>query len=187
MSDAASLKQAIFLDRDGTLNVEVDEVLTPDALVLIEGAGQAVRVINEAGYLAIVTTNQAVVARGECSEADLCRVHERLKRLLAQDRAHLDAIYFCPHHPDFSGPCNCRKPAPGMILRAANDFRIDLPNSWVIGDSAKDIRLARNVGAHAALVRTGKAGADTTPEDGPDGVFDSLPYAVSFITGKVVC
>jgi D-glycero-D-manno-heptose 1,7-bisphosphate phosphatase len=182
MSDSPAAR-AIFLDRDGTLNVEVDAVLTPDHLRLIDGAGAAVRRINRAGYLAILITNQAVVARGDCGAEDLRRVHEQLRLLLARDGGRLDAVYYCPHHPDFTGACGCRKPAPGMILQAQSDFNIDLPNSWVVGDSAKDIRLARNAGAHAALVRTGKAGADAGPDDRPDGIFDSLGDAVSFITG----
>jgi len=185
MSDSGCRQRAIFLDRDGTLNVEVDAVLTPKDLRLIEGAGEAVHRINRAGYRAIVVTNQAVIARGDCSESDVRQVHEELSRLLERDNGCLDAVYYCPHHPDYTGPCCCRKPAPGMILRAQADFDLDLRESWMIGDSAKDIRLARNVGARAALVRTGKAGSDAGPDDQPDEAFDSIGDAVAFITGKV--
>jgi len=184
MDEAASLNRAIFLDRDGTLNVEVDRVMTPGLLELIDGAGEAVRRINDSGYLAILITNQAVIARGECSDRQLADVHERLKVLLAKNYAHLDAIYYCPHYPDVSGPCRCRKPAPGMILKAQADFSIDLEESWMIGDSVKDIRVARNAGSHAALVLTGKAGSDCGPDDRPDATFDSLGDAVTYITGR---
>ena len=185
MSDAPGRERAIFLDRDGTLNVEVDTVLTPGDIRLIEGAGEAVHGINCAGYRAIVVTNQAVIARGQSSEEEVQLVNDDLRRLLELDNGCLDAIYYCPHHPDFTGPCGCRKPAPGLILRAQADFNIDLAQSWMIGDSVKDIRLARNVGARAVLVRTGKGGSDASPEDTPDVVFDSICAAVAVITGKV--
>ncbi len=179
-------RRAVFLDRDGTLNVEIDQLLVPDRVTLIEGAGEAVRAINEAGLLAILVTNQAVIARGYCGEEDLERVHARLRDLLARDGGHLDAIYYCPHHPDYTADCDCRKPAPGLIRRAQADFDIDLARSWVVGDSVKDIRLARAVGAGAALVRTGKAGSDLGPDDWPDRVFTSVRDAADFITERVL-
>ncbi|MDE3195640.1 MAG: HAD-IIIA family hydrolase [Acidobacteriota bacterium] len=184
MSEASPRRRAVFLDRDGTLNVEVEAVLAPGDLKLIDGAGKAVRRINEAGLLAILVTNQAIVARGDCDVPGLDRIHDELRRALAADGARLDAIYFCPHHPGYTGACDCRKPAPGLILAAQRDFNIDLPNSWVIGDSMKDIRIARNVGARAALVKTGKAGRDAGPDDRPDAVFESLGDAVTFIAGE---
>ena len=183
MSEGSRGRRAVFLDRDGTLNVEVDSVRTPADLRLIEGAGAAVRRMNQAGWLAILVTNQAILARGDCDIGGLERIHDELRRQLAKEGARLDAIYFCPHHPDCTGICDCRKPAPGMILRAQSDFDIDLGNSWVVGDSIKDIRIARNVGAHSALVKTGKAGKDAGPDDRPDAVFDSLGEAAAFITG----
>lgn len=176
-------RKAVFLDRDGTLNVEVPLVATPDDLIPIEGAGGAVRKINDAGILAILVTNQAVIARGDCDHAMLRRIHGKLRDALARDGGRLDAIYFCPHHPDQAPPCHCRKPRPGMLLAAQADFDIDLAQSWVIGDSAKDIQLARNAGTRCALVRTGKAGSDIGT-DGmharPDAVFDTLAEAVAF-------
>jgi len=175
-------RRAVFLDRDGTLNAEINEILVPERLTLIEGAAVAVRAINEAGLLAILVTNQAVIARGYCDEEDLTRVHARLRELLTRDGGHLDAIYYCPHHPDYTGACDCRKPAAGLIEQARADFGIDVTNSWVVGDSVKDIRLARAVGANAALVRTGKAGSDLGPNDRPDRVFDSVRDAAAFIT-----
>jgi histidinol-phosphate phosphatase family protein len=184
MSDSPCRERAIFLDRDGTLNVEVDSVLTPGDIRLVDGAGEAVHRINRAGYRAIVVTNQAVIARGESSEEEVRLVNEQLCRLIGQSDGRLDAIYVCPHHPDLTGQCDCRKPAPGMVLRAQADFDLDLSESWMIGDSAKDIRLARNAGTRAALVRTGKGGSDAGPEDWPDETFDSVGEAVRFIIGK---
>jgi len=184
MTDGPGRRRAVFLDRDGTLNVEVELVRTPADLRLIEGAAKAVRRINESGWLAILVTNQAILARGDCGTEGLEKIHDELRRLLARDQARLDAIYVCPHHPDYTGACNCRKPEPGMILRAQSDFNIDLSNSWVVGDSMKDIRIARNVGARSALVKTGKAGRDAGPGDRPDAVFASLREAAAFITSE---
>jgi histidinol-phosphate phosphatase family protein len=172
-------ERAIFLDRDGTLNVEVERVLTPEDFVLVDGAAEAVRRINQSGYRAIVVTNQAIIGRGECDAAALERVHARLNGLLAEAGAHLDALYYCPHYPD--GVCNCRKPAPGLVLDAQSDFHLNLKSCWMIGDSVKDIRLARNTGMRVALVRTGKGGSDRTPGEEPDYTFDTLRDAVEFI------
>ena len=179
-------RKAIFLDRDGTLNVEVARVAAPEDLILIEGIGEAVRRINVSDFLAILVTNQAVIARGHCDRAMLRTIHAKLRETLRKSAAHLDAIYFCPHHPDFGPPCNCRKPKPAMLHAAANDFDIDLAKSWVIGDSAKDIQLARNAGTRCVLIRTGKAGSDIGTEGmhaQPDFVTGTLGEAVELITG----
>jgi histidinol-phosphate phosphatase family protein len=186
-SDSPCRERAIFLDRDGTLNVEVDTVMTPDDIRLIDGAGEAVYQINRAGYRAIVVTNQAVIARGESTEQEVRLVNEQLARLIGQADGRLDAIYVCPHHPDFTGECDCRKPAPGMVLQAQADFGLHLGESWMIGDSVTDIRLARNAGTRAALVRTGKGGSDAGPGDLPDAAFDSVVEAVRFILGEADC
>jgi D,D-heptose 1,7-bisphosphate phosphatase len=184
---------AIFLDRDGTLNVEVERVRTPGDLELIGGAAEAVRMINRSGLRAILVTNQAVLARGDCDEPGLRRIHAKLETLLGREGAWLDAIYYCPHHPHRGYPgevaelkidCDCRKPKPGMVLHAKKDFNLDLRNSWMIGDSALDARTARATGMRAVLVRTGKAGADLSPADLPDFTFDSLLDAIVFITGN---
>ncbi len=185
--DSPCRDRAIFLDRDGTLNVEVDSVLTPGNIRLIDGAGEAVYQINRAGYRAILVTNQAVIARGESTAEEVRLVNEQLARLIGRSGGRLDAIYVCPHHPDFTGECGCRKPAPGMVLQARADFGLDLGASWMIGDSVKDIGLARNAGMHAALVRTGKGGSDAGPEDSPDEAFDSVGEAVRFIIGEADC
>jgi D,D-heptose 1,7-bisphosphate phosphatase len=170
--------------------VEVDRVTTPEHLVLIDGAVEAVARINHMGIRAILVTNQAIIARGECDEPGLHRIHEKLETLLASGGAWLDAIYYCPHYPrrgvnggipELKIDCTCRKPKPGMILQAKKDFNLDLANSWMIGDSAKDIQLARATGLRSILVRTGKAGTDCGPGEHPDYAFDSLIEAVAFI------
>jgi len=185
----SAARRAVFPDRDGTLNVEVAAVARPEDLIPIDGIGDAVRKINDSGFLAILVTNQAIIARGECDAPMLRRIHVRLKDLFDHSGAHLDAIYFCPHHPDYGPPCGCRKPKPGMLLAAAGDFDNDLAQSWVIGDSAKDVQPARNAGAQSALLRTGKGGADIGAEGmhaAPDGVFDTLGEAVNHITGRAI-
>ncbi len=154
---------AIFFDRDGTLNEEVPWISRPEQLTLIPGAGDAVRLVNERGWLAVVITNQAVVARGDCTEAELRRIHDKLEWLLGEQHAYLDGLYYCPHHPDAGYPgerpelkikCACRKPGTELIERAVRDLHIDLSRSWFIGDRASDIRTAENAGIRSALVLT---------------------------------
>lgn len=152
---------AVFLDRDGTLNYERGWLSAPDSLELLPGAAEAVRAINRSGRLAVVITNQPVVARGECSEAELRQIHNRLEWLLGESHAYLDAIYYCPHHPDggFPGertdlkiPCVCRKPGTGLLETAARDLNIDIGRSWMIGDREGDMQAARNFGIRSILV-----------------------------------
>lgn len=148
-------QKAVFLDRDGTLNQYVGFLRDIDQLELVEGAAEAVRKINQEGYLAIVVSNQPVIARGEVSEAELGEIHKKLETLLGRQGAYLDAIYYCPHHPDkgFEGEvaelkmeCDCRKPKPGLIYRAAEEYNIDLKNSWMIGDRESDILAGKAAG-----------------------------------------
>lgn len=140
-------QKAVFLDRDGTINKYVGLVKEPEQLELIGGAAEAVRRINKSGMLAVIVTNQPVIARGDCSWDTLQETHDRLETLLGKEGAYLDAIYVCPHHPDkgFAGEraeykraCDCRKPKPGLLLRAAADFNIDISQSYMIGDSERD-------------------------------------------------
>ena len=139
-------QRAVFLDRDGTLNKYVGFLRDIDDLELLPGAAEAVRMINDSGYLAIVATNQPVIARGEVTVAQLEEIHMKLETLLGREGAYVDAIYYCPHHPDsgFAGEikelkmdCDCRKPKPGMLLAAARRFNIDLSESWMVGDGAR--------------------------------------------------
>jgi D-glycero-D-manno-heptose 1,7-bisphosphate phosphatase len=150
----------VFIDRDGTLNEDIGYVSTPDELVLYPWAAEAVRRINDSRLLAIVITNQSGIARGMYTETTLDAIHSRMIRELARDGARIDAVYYCPHHPDVEDAryrieCECRKPRTGMLDRATREHQIDLTRSYVIGDKASDIKLAENAGARGALVLTG--------------------------------
>jgi D-glycero-D-manno-heptose 1,7-bisphosphate phosphatase len=152
--------RAFFIDRDGTLNEDIGYVSTPDELVLYPWAAEAVRLVNESGFKAIVITNQSGIARGMYSEQTLGAIHERLIAELARDGARIDAVYYCPHHPeigaaDYRKACDCRKPRTGMLDEAASEYNIELTRSFVIGDKSSDILLAENAGAQSALVLTG--------------------------------
>ena len=151
---------AVFLDRDGTLNIDSGYIADPQELVLYPWAGQAIRLLNENGIKAIVVTNQSTVARGYCSEQMIDAIHDKLQQDLAKEGARLDAIYYCPHHPEigespYLKDCDCRKPRPGMLYKAEREHQIDLTASYVIGDKTLDIQVARSVGARGALVLTG--------------------------------
>lgn len=184
-------RRAIFLDRDGVINVEVDYLHRPEDLRLLPGVPEAIAAINGSSYLAVVITNQSVIARNLCTIAELGAIHGRLGEMLAERGAHLDAIYFCPHHPSPGGPspnreyavsCNCRKPAIGMIRQAERELGIDLSRSWMVGDTGRDAECGRNAGLRTALVRTGHPWAEGDTR--PDHFFDTLPEAVRFILGQ---
>lgn len=154
-------QKAVFLDRDGVINKYVGFLRNIDDFELLDGVSKAIRKINESGYLAIVVTNQPVIARGEVSFAELTEIHNKMETLLGEDGAYLDAIYFCPHHPDkgFDGEipelkfdCDCRKPKPGMLIKAAKKFNIDLTKSWMVGDSDSDIMAGKNAGCSTVLI-----------------------------------
>lgn len=146
-------RPAIFLDRDGTINEEVNLLNKPEQLKLIEGAAEAIRLINKSDYLAIIVTNQPVIARNLCSIEELEYIHASLETMLGNEQAYVNAIYYCPHHPDKGYPeerpeykidCACRKPKPGMFLQAAKDWNIDLSQSYMIGDSDRDLQAGIN-------------------------------------------
>lgn len=154
-------QKAIFLDRDGTINKYVGFLQNIDEFELIDGVADAIKKINASGYLAIVVTNQPVIARGEVSFEKLEAIHNKMETLLGKESAYLDAIYFCPHHPhkgyegerpELKFDCDCRKPKPGMLLSASRDFNIDLSQSWMIGDGENDIRAGQNAGCRTALI-----------------------------------
>jgi D-glycero-D-manno-heptose 1,7-bisphosphate phosphatase len=155
-----SLRAAVFIDRDGTLAHEVGYVNDVSRFRLFPWSIEAVRLINRSGYLAVMVTNQAGVARGYFPEPAVREVHERLQAALADGAARLDGIYYCPHHPDAGEPpyrqdCDCRKPRPGLLTRAASDLGIDLARSWVVGDRQGDLQVAWAVGARGVMVKTG--------------------------------
>ena len=148
-------QKAIFLDRDGTINKYVGFLRNIDDFELIDGVSEAIKLINQSGYLAIVVTNQPVIARGEVSWDELHEIHRKMETLLGKEGVYIDGMYICPHHPDkgFEGErpeykidCDCRKPKPGLLLQAAKGFNIDLAESYMIGDSGRDIEAGENAG-----------------------------------------
>ena len=164
-------QKAIFIDRDGTINRYVGFLRDLDQLELLPGVAKAIQIINQSEYLVIVVTNQPVIARGEVTYEKLQEIHNKMETLLAKEGAFLDAIYFCPHHPDkgFAGEvaslkveCDCRKPKPGMILQAAIDYNIDLKASWMVGDGENDIVAGKAACCRTALVGTGEYAQDVT-------------------------
>ena len=153
-------RPALFMDRDGTISEEVGYVNHPSRFRLFPYSADAIKLLNDNGWLAILVTNQAGVARGYFSEDVIIRVHEQLRSDLHNASAELDAIYYCAHHPSVGEPpyrfdCDCRKPKTGLIDRAAADFEIDLERSWMVGDRYGDVELARNAGLHSAFVLSG--------------------------------
>lgn len=153
-------RRAIIMDRDGTICDEVGYVNHVDRLRLLPRSAEAIRRANDAGYQTVVVTNQAGVARGYFAEDLVEEVHDRLRSMLAASGARLDGIYYCPHHPEVGPPayrkaCDCRKPRPGMLHRARDEMGIDLPSSYVVGDSIRDVEAGRRVGATTVLVETG--------------------------------
>ncbi len=144
---------AVFLDRDGTINEEVSYLNDPEHLALIPDSAEAIRLLNEADIPVILVTNQAGVGRGYFSEATVEEIHEHLREQLAMCGAHLDAIYYCPHHP--KERCSCRKPEPGMLEEAALEHRIDMRRSFMVGDKVSDLEAGRRVGCRIVLVLTG--------------------------------
>lgn len=162
-------RPAIFLDRDGVINKEVNLLNRVEQMELLPGAAEAIRLINQSGYLAIVVTNQPVIARNLCTFEELDNIHQKMETLLGAEHAYINALYLCPHHPDSGYPeerkeykikCTCRKPAPGMLLQAAKDWNIDMDNSYMIGDSDRDYQAGVNAGVkESILVPTNKDNA----------------------------
>lgn len=150
-------KPAVFIDRDGTLNVEKNYLHTWAEWEWIAGAPDAIKRFNEAGYVVIVTSNQAGVARGFYREQDIDSLHQQVDADLQKQGAHIDAYYYCPHHPEHGEvrDCDCRKPEPGMLLRAAAEHDIDLLKSFMIGDKVSDVEAGLNAGVIPILVETG--------------------------------
>lgn len=183
-------RRAVFLDRDGTINHEVNHLSTPTQLVLLDGAGEAVRRLNRSGTLAVCVTNQPVLARGDVTEANMRAIHARLDHLLGERHAFLDRLYLCPHHPDLGFPgevtalkisCDCRKPATGLIDQAVRDMRITRRESWIVGDTTSDIRAGRDADLRTILVLTGHAGRDAKYVDAPDYIMPDLAAAVDWV------
>ncbi|MBV8798156.1 MAG: HAD-IIIA family hydrolase, partial [Hyphomicrobiales bacterium] len=162
-------QKAVFLDRDGALNVEHGLIRRAEDLEVFSFAGSAIRRLNEAEWRTVLVSNQPIIARGEVTEAELRHIHARLETEIGRDHAYLDRIYICPHHPDRGFPgerielkirCDCRKPEPGLIFKARKDLNIDLIRSWYIGDSTADLGAAEKAGVSSILVETGHGGLD---------------------------
>lgn len=154
-------QKAVFLDRDGTINKANGFVTKTDQFELIEGVSEAIKKINKSGYLAIVVTNQPVIARGDATFEELQEIHNKMETELGKDGAFIDGLYFCPHHtdkgfpgerPEYKCNCDCRKPNPGLILKAAKDFNIDLSQSYMIGDSRNDVAAGENAGCKESIL-----------------------------------
>ncbi len=184
------LRQAVFIDRDGTINKEINHLNRPEQLELIPGAGDALRHLNRAGALAVGVTNQPVLARGDVSWEGLQAIHGKLDELLGKKKAYLDKLYICPHHPDkgFEGEvaelkieCDCRKPQTGLIDKAVRELSIDRRKSWMVGDTTSDMVSGKRAGLRTVLVRTGYAGLDGKYETIPDYVVPDLLAAVDLI------
>lgn len=188
------MKRAVFIDRDGTISEEVGYINHPSRFRLFPYAADAIKHLHENGWLAILVTNQAGVARGYFSEEMIQIVHAAMTAELESNGAKMDALYYCAHHPSVGEPpyrfdCDCRKPKPGLITRAAQDFDIDISESWMAGDRYSDIELARNAGLKSAFVLSGYGlGEWEHQRDGwtekPDLVAENLLEAVRVIVSK---
>jgi len=182
--------EAVFLDRDGTINVEVNLLHKVEDFKLIPQVGEAIKIFNNLHIPTIVVTNQPVVARNLCDEKTVQEIHEHMKQELKKDFAYVDEIYYCPHHPEknhaegnplYRIECDCRKPKPGMLLKAKNKFGFNLENCFMIGDSTRDILAAKNAGCRSILVKTGYGGEDKLHTVTPDYTFNNLMDAAIFI------
>lgn len=183
-------QRCIFLDRDGTINVYGDFVKTPDQLRLLPRAAEAISLINRSGYLAVIVTNQPVLARGDVTPSGMAAIQRRLETLLGNEGAYVDATYLCPHHPDkgFVGEvaelkidCDCRKPKPGLFFKAAKDLSVDLANSYCVGDSWKDVAAGKAADCHTVRVTCGEklaAGRDEAEIVCSD-LYEAIQYILS--------
>ncbi len=181
---------AVFLDRDGVINQEVGHLRRKEDFSLLPGVAKAVQRLNRSGLLSVVVTNQPVLARGECSEAELAAIHARMDSFLGEAGAYVDRLYHCPHHPDKGFPgerpelkvlCTCRKPGIGMLEQAQQDLHIDFARSWFVGDRTGDLLAAKRAGVRSILVRTGAAGQDGVYPIAPDYTANDLEAACAFI------
>jgi mannose-1-phosphate guanylyltransferase/phosphomannomutase len=185
-------QKCFFLDRDGTINIYKGLISNIDEFELEDNAAQAVREINNSGYLAIVVTNQPVVARGMCEYKTVNHIHRKMSTLLGEQGAYLDEIIFCPHHPDqgylgenkaFKIKCTCRKPLTGMIDKMVRKYNIDKSQSFIIGDTTTDVQMGKNAGIKTVLVQTGQAGKDGKYDVCPDmeakNLFDAVRKILS--------
>jgi D-glycero-D-manno-heptose 1,7-bisphosphate phosphatase len=192
-------RKAIFIDRDGTLIEERHHLVSSDQLHVFPQSIEALQLINQSGVLAILVTNQSVIARGLLTESGLAEIHRSLETSLAAKGVYLDGIYYCPHHPEagtssYTTDCACRKPAPGMLIRAARDFHLDLDSCVYIGDTLTDVEAGHRAGAVSVLVRTGygsevEAGLTKaerlSPQRYPDYIASDILQAVKWSLERI--
>jgi len=183
------MRRAVFLDRDGTINVEKDYLYRIEDLEFIDGSVEAIRLLNEAGFLVVVVSNQSGVARGYYTEDDVELLHRHIAAELEKSGAHVDAWLFCPHHPDGGGsyslPCDCRKPLPGMLKEAARRYDIDLDTSIMIGDKIADTEAGNAAGSRPILVRTGYGAVNESLVSSSTEVYDDLLSAAKSLIVSV--
>ena len=182
-------RKAVFLDRDGTINIDKGFVHRIEDFEFIEGTKDLIKLLNHASFLVVVVTNQSGVARGYYSEEDVKKLHSFITSELQKVDAHIDRIYYCPHHPEASIPeyridCECRKPKPGMVFQAMKDLNIDPRMSYMIGDSARDICAGKKAGLTTILISVDEGATinTTSCDEKPDLVVKSLTEAVEYIT-----
>ena len=195
MQPHATLKPAVFLDRDGTINEQMGYINHLSRFHLLPGVARAIRQLNGLAIPVVVVTNQSGLARGYFPESLLDEVHAELHDKLALEGAHLDGLYICPHHPEakeerYRARCNCRKPAPGLLMQAATELGIDLNRSFMVGDRWSDLRCGASVGTRTILVLTGYGRGDAAyigpkQEVQPDYVAEDLLVAVEWITSQL--
>jgi histidinol-phosphate phosphatase family protein len=186
-------QKAVFVDRDGTLNIHRGFIRNVADIDLVPGAGRAIARLNALEFRVAIITNQPVIARGEVTSAELRRMHAKIETLLAREGGYVDGIFVCPHHPDSGYPgevatlkidCDCRKPKTGLIEDARRALNIDLTRSWFVGDTTSDMLAAKRAGIRSILVRTGEGGQDSKYAAAPDHVVDDLEAAVELIAGE---
>ena len=179
--------RAIFLDRDGTIIEDIGYINSPQQIKFIPGAIEAIKTFNEAGFIVVVITNQAGVARGLVTEDMLQTIDKTMHKWLLHGGAHLDGIYYCPHHPEhgvypYKQQCECRKPHPGLIKKAQKDFNIDLAQSYMIGDKATDIEAGKKAGTKTVFVLSGRGKEERANlKEPPDHISVDLAAAVDWI------
>jgi len=174
--------KTVFIDRDGTINANTGYIKTPDDFKIYKGVAEGIKILNNMGYKVIIITNQSGIARGFFNEEMLEKIHEKMKKELSEKGATVDAIYFCPHHPDEK--CNCRKPEPGMLQKAMKDFDVDVQKSFIIGDRMLDVEAGNKIGVKTVLVPENKKKVDIEMQESnitPDIVCDDFYSGVEWI------
>ena len=191
------MRKAVFLDRDGVINENKENLADPEHLHIYPEVPSAVAMLNKVGFLVIVATNQPIIAKGFCSFGTMERIHRKMKRVLSLEGAKIDAIYLCPHHPErgFSGEvkelkidCGCRKPKPGLLLQAIKEHNINPKESFMVGDSLSDVVAGRKVGCKTFLLKREKVSKTNQLEEQvnpPDFTVTNLKEAVFLIIGKL--